>query len=1338
MFRRFVVALALLCGTIFGGASQAHAQTTTVRVGFEGGFVAEYTNNAHQPTRLQTFSTLGIKAAEISQQSDNGQFGGSQGNDYSVTVTLQFTDGSTRTFPAAVNWRDTQGSTIHGIGLTVSDGTVDGTSYVATSGKHVTYLLQFVGSTRAYQDTALNQTSGVVSGNAATSGLLAALNTYLAATPASTTPSALTSTISAADPSISADGSSTTLITVQLKDVNGNLITSGGATVTLSTNAGALSSVVDLGNGTYTAILTSSASPASATITGSVNSAPISGTATVDFITAPSGGTISGTLTKGGHAVSGETIRLVDSNSQIVATTTTDSLGNYSFTNVADGVYSIEFTTARTRAHSSSGANSGSTVTGITVSGASSVAQVDAIVLDPSGVVYDSDTRAPLSGATVSLWFGGSKVSSSWLDTGLGGDNDQVTGADGAYSFILNASASSGTYELRVSAPTGFDDTESAAIPASGTYTPALGGGVEMIQPQSTAPTGSDDTTYYLFFNFTIGSDLASTSNGVIHNHIPLDAAATPIAFTGATGTASGGGSAYAFDYDENSAADTLLGTVAATGGNGSALTFSITAGNSNGWFAIDASTGEISITATGAASLANDYETATNNHVLTVQATDGATTASIETQLNESDVIESIAFTGATGTASGGGPAYAFDYNENSAADTILGTVAATGGNGSAITFSITAGNSNGWFAIDASTGEITITATGAASLANDFEAATNNHVLTVQATDGAAVATIELQLNELDALDTPPVITGPSGGAGAAASQITINENQTAIVTMAADKTVAWSLSGGEDAGAFAIDPTTGALTFLAAPDYEAPSDGATSGTNSYIVIVVATDSNTQTSSQTVTVYIADVIEAGPQIQGPSGAPGASLSEISIPEGQSLVTQFTADVSVAWSINGGEDASLFAIAADGTLRFLTAPDYENPTDAQGDNVYIVEVQAIDGSSQSSIQTIRITVLNLDELAAKIDEISDELRGGLRAYAFNGLLDMLSFNESMLSENGDAWVCEQSARRLPFSGELNADERQQQGALNYENRLTPCNARYALRLSLGATISRSHGDSTRRTYGALRLDRRISDDTMIGLIVLGSWSENGLQGFSSGHVSDHALQVSAYGRKNLTDRLRIGAFAGLGRSRYEFSLADDGLSLDGDMTGERVVYGGMLSGDIDIGGTTVTTDVVLSHARESLGDASIDAEYMGESASGLRFNVGNVDATRLSVPAHISFTLINPGQPSDNSLRLTLSPGLLCEDASSQSHTIQCGHQIAGALEYDGNSGAHLQARLHHEAIDEITRDLVSIQVTRRFGPRDMIETGLSMEQSFDTMSPGPDFHFMLSLKPE
>ena len=94
---------------------------------------------------------------------------------------------------------------------------------------------------------------------------------------------AAASTISAAPGSITANGTSTSAVTVQLKDIFGNNRTSGGNVVALATTAGTLSSVTDNGNGTYSATLTSATSVGTASITGTLGGVAIVSTATVVF-----------------------------------------------------------------------------------------------------------------------------------------------------------------------------------------------------------------------------------------------------------------------------------------------------------------------------------------------------------------------------------------------------------------------------------------------------------------------------------------------------------------------------------------------------------------------------------------------------------------------------------------------------------------------------------------------------------------------------------------------------------------------------------------------------------------------------------------------------------------------------------------------------------------------------------------------------------------------------------------------------------------------------------------------------------------------------------------------
>jgi hypothetical protein len=96
-------------------------------------------------------------------------------------------------------------------------------------------------------------------------------------------PSTATTQITAAPVSIAANGSSSSTITVEVRDALGNRRTSGGDPVALTTTAGTLGPVTDLGNGTYVATLVSATTAGSATIRGTLGGAQIVDTATVAF-----------------------------------------------------------------------------------------------------------------------------------------------------------------------------------------------------------------------------------------------------------------------------------------------------------------------------------------------------------------------------------------------------------------------------------------------------------------------------------------------------------------------------------------------------------------------------------------------------------------------------------------------------------------------------------------------------------------------------------------------------------------------------------------------------------------------------------------------------------------------------------------------------------------------------------------------------------------------------------------------------------------------------------------------------------------------------------------------
>ncbi|HDZ9145643.1 TPA: cadherin repeat domain-containing protein, partial [Vibrio cholerae] len=272
----------------------------------------------------------------------------------------------------------------------------------------------------------------------------------------------------------------------------------------------------------------------------------------------------------------------------------------------------------------------------------------------------------------------------------------------------------------------------------------------------------------------------------------------------------------YSFSYDENSAADTVLGTVKATDADKETVTYSIKSGNDNGWFAIDATTGVITLTAEGAKALTNDFETLANVHSLVVTATEDAGLGEVKhtditVKLNEQNLDDNKPVFEGTSTEGG----YSFSYNEGRLAGTTLGTVTAVDADNEKVTYSITSGNTNGWFAINPDTGAITLTQQGQDAEANDFERLINEHRLQVTATEVTGLGEVKktivnVTLTELNIDDNAPKFEGTTDG------QYSFNydENSAADTVLGtvkasdADKeTVTYSIKSGNDNGWFAI---------------------------------------------------------------------------------------------------------------------------------------------------------------------------------------------------------------------------------------------------------------------------------------------------------------------------------------------------------------------------------------------------------------------------------------------------------------------------------------------------------------------------------------------------
>ncbi|MDZ7872597.1 MAG: peroxidase family protein [Rhizobium sp.] len=192
-------------------------------------------------------------------------------------------------------------------------------------------------------------------------------------------------------------------------------------------------------------------------------------------------------------------------------------------------------------------------------------------------------------------------------------------------------------------------------------------------------------------------------------------------------------------------------------------------------------------------------------------------------------------------------------------------------------------------------------------------------------------------------DLLNRPPVITSNGGGDTAAVSR---PENLTVVTTVTATEldagqVLTYSISGGADAGLFSIDENTGVLSFISAPNFEAPTDAG--GNNVYDVVVQVSD-GIAVDTQALAVTVTNAQE------GQSGVPVISDLTPTRPQQLSVNTAGIADpdglgaFSYQWQVSTNNGATWGNIAAATASTFT-------PVAAQVGNLLRVQVTYTDGA---------------------------------------------------------------------------------------------------------------------------------------------------------------------------------------------------------------------------------------------------------------------------------------------------------------------------------------------------------------------------------------------------
>ena len=213
-----------------------------------------------------------------------------------------------------------------------------------------------------------------------------------------------------------------------------------------------------------------------------------------------------------------------------------------------------------------------------------------------------------------------------------------------------------------------------------------------------------------------------------------------------------------------------------------------------------------------------------------------------------------------------------------------------------------------------------------------------------------------------------------------------VTVPENTTDVVYVAsatdadAFDSATYAISGGADSDKLSIDPHTGEVSFIQAPDFEMPADA--DGDNTYDIEIVATDdAGNESQVQSVSIMVEDGSDETPVITSTeSSVEILENSYDAIYTVEAIDTDAVDTVTFRFA-DDSPDAGYFMFDEFSGVIYPIMPfDHENPQDEDGDNVYELVIIASDGAHDSDPFTLFVTVLNENDNVPVINADADQI----------------------------------------------------------------------------------------------------------------------------------------------------------------------------------------------------------------------------------------------------------------------------------------------------------------------------------------------------------------------
>ncbi len=333
-----------------------------------------------------------------------------------------------------------------------------------------------------------------------------------------------------------------------------------------------------------------------------------------------------------------------------------------------------------------------------------------------------------------------------------------------------------------------------------------------------------------------------------------------------------------------------------------------------------------------------------TNSYHLLLQVKDTLGNYSDEKAIvvNVTDVDETLQFTSLS----------SFTPTEGT---TAVGTIKANGKDATPVTVSYTLHNHTDVFTLDAGSGALSFLSSAVAGEHYDLAISAQsqfNGSLTYAPTVGVDVAPLSY------------AITFTSQDAA------TLPQNSVVEVPIqassAAGRPISYAMAAGTDASIFTIDALTGVMT-VTVPAYTFSNDPEA---NIYRGAVIASDDMGHSATQQGELHI-EPVDGLPVFVTPAAQ--------DVNENEKAIAQLQATSPIGSPLTyekvSGLDSYYFNVTSDGALTFNIAKNFEDPEDADQDNVYEAEIRVTDTLHpvNTTVQRFMVTVIDVSDAPSNI-----------------------------------------------------------------------------------------------------------------------------------------------------------------------------------------------------------------------------------------------------------------------------------------------------------------------------------------------------------------------------